>query len=150
MPVIKGVLADDKLEQEAIRQQKWIERMEREEIVERMTRGALMKPGVSSISASAQAQKREHCKSKKEPRMTGVTTTRTFWYDIDSKEYGNFSKPVVLPSFNGVEEVDPTLYSNAGRTRPIHEFIWWCICTKRTSQLIVISFTISKESPRHP
>ena len=55
MPVIKGVLADDKLEQEAIRQQKRIERMEREEIVEQMT---LMKPGVSSISASAQAQAR--------------------------------------------------------------------------------------------
>ena len=37
------------------------------------------------------------------------TTTRTFWYDIDSKEYDNFSKPVVLR----VDEVDPTLYSKA-------------------------------------
>ena len=118
---IKGVLADCTLEQEEIRQQKWIERMEREETVERMTRGALMKPGVSSISASAQAQAR--ALQKQERTEDNGSDDEDFLVRYRQQRIRQLQQACSPPEFHGVGRGGSHTLLQRGSTRLIHKFI---------------------------
>lgn len=141
-PGVKGVLEDYKLDQEEKRRQRLIDRLEKEEILERNTIGVLMKPGEVSNSWSAVQARQQQARRQRERYGESNDDDDD---DDDDKDYGNDNdlnnddnngfmaryraqriremqqqqlqqqQPLPLPSFGdkGVEEVDPVGYATA-------------------------------------
>lgn len=115
---VKGVLTDYRLHQEEKKRAAWIDRMEREELMERHTLGAKLQPGEVSISmAATQDRLRQEKQTRHRDEEDVVEEEEAdddeFLTRYHRRRLQELQIRDSLPEFEGVEEVDPVGYSMA-------------------------------------
>lgn len=117
---IKGVLENYKLDQEEAKRQALIDRLEKEQIVERNTIGTKMKPGEVSISLNATIEERKRLERLQRRQQSNdddidsdVDDDDDFIARYRQQRLQQLQQQRALPEFGGVEDVNPIQYSKA-------------------------------------